>query len=128
MTNGVVRSGTLEIEEQPSAAGSQVHFEPDNDTRVEMINLDSVAVISVGDAGVELQYAPRFFDTALVPSFLWVRAALTNGQVIEGMISNSWDALNSALLDLDLPSPDSAPRQVLIPRTSVAKFQVITTR
>jgi hypothetical protein len=128
MRNGAVRSGTLEIEEHSSGAGGQVHFEPDNETRVETIDLASVALISVGDTGVELQNAPRFFDTALVPSFLWVRAALIDGQIIEGMISNSWDVLNRALLELNIPSPDSESRQVLIPRSSIAQFQVITIR
>lgn len=128
MRNGAVRSGALETEEQSTGASSQIHFEPDNETRAEVIDLDSVKAISVGDTGLELQNFPRFFDTAPIPSFLWVRATLTDGQIVEGMISNSWDVLNGALLELSLPSPDSEPRQVLIPRSSLAELQVITTR
>lgn len=128
MRNGAVRSGTLEIEERLSGAGGQIHFEPDNETGIEMVDLDSVKAISVGDNGLELQNAPRFFDTALIPCFLWVRAALTDGQIVEGMISNSWDVLSGALLELHVPSLDSEPRRVLIPRSSIAQLQVITTR
>jgi hypothetical protein len=76
----------------------------------------------------ELQSSPRFFDSAPIPSSLWVRIAFADGEIVEGMIANGWSSINGPLIELLIPGQQIDKRQILIPRSSIAEMRVITTR
>jgi hypothetical protein len=105
----------------------QLYFESSDNAQRGAINIHSVKAIYVG-AETEPHPAPRFFDSAPIPSSLWVRIAFLDGEILEGMIANAWSAFSGSLLELGLPSQSSEQKQVLIPRTSIAELQVIATR
>ncbi|HEX5234135.1 MAG TPA: hypothetical protein VFW25_02265 [Silvibacterium sp.] len=91
--------------------------------------MSSIKTIHVGvGTGDELLSGPRFFDSAPIPSFLWVRIALLDGEIVEGMTANSWSALSGALIQLQVPTQPPRQEHLLIPRSSIAELQIITTR
>lgn len=70
----------------------------------------------------------RFFDSAAIPPYLWVRVEFTDGEVIEGKLDNSISLMSGPCLML-YPLDDTANQQcVCIPRGSIANLQVITFR
>ena len=70
----------------------------------------------------------RFFDSAAIPPYLWVRLEFKDGEVIEGKLDNSLSLMNGPCLLL-YPLDDTANQEcVCIPRGSIANLQVITFR
>jgi hypothetical protein len=139
MLNGAIWRGTVEAavidHAVPTAPGKmlgeykQLYFESSDGALRELIDMDAVKAIYYGaEVESEAEAGPRFFDSAPIPSSLWVRTAFLDGEIVEGMIANEWSALNGALLELHVPSQELDRKQVLIPRTSIAELQVITTR
>lgn len=135
MLNGAEWQGIVETGRTVAGPGrmfgddKQFYFESDDDKHRGMIDMDSVKMVYIGvEDDSELLAAPRFFDAAPIPSSLWVRATLIDGEIVEGMIANAWSALSGPALELRLPGAEGDQRQLVIPRTSVAEFHVITTR
>jgi hypothetical protein len=135
MLDGTVWHGTLEATKpvtwpgERSGEDKQFYFESDGSDQRVVLEMESVKAIHVGAEGEsEVQTGPRFFDCAPIPSSLWVRASFVDGEIVEGMIANTWAAFNGALLELHLSGEQFDQKQVLIPRTSIAELQVITTR
>jgi hypothetical protein len=138
MLDGTVRHGTVVAAMKEDAAvplpaeisgeEKQFYFEFDDDCQRVALKMDLVKAIHIGEGEPELHTSPRFFDSAPIPSSLWVRAAFFNGEIVEGMIANTWSAFNGPLVELRLSGEQFYQKQVLIPRTSIAELQVITTR
>lgn len=138
MLDGTVRHGTVEsamkedaavpLPAETSGEDRQFYFEYDDNCQRVVLKMDLVKAIHIGDGEPELHTSPRFFDSAPIPSSLWVRAAFFNGEIVEGMIANTWSAFNSPLLELRLSGEQFCQKHVLIPKTSIAELQVITTR
>lgn len=140
MLDGSVRQGVLDasrkedgtffaVADANTGGGEQLYFESENGEHNFSVNLNSVKAIYIGsDVADDTQDSPRFFDSAAIPASLWVRAVLDDGQIVEGMIANAWSALTGSILQLHLPGHESNHRQVLIPRSSIVQFQVITVR
>ena len=138
MLDGTVQYGAVEAAIKEDAAlpspteisceGKQFYFESDDNCQRVALKMDSVKAIHIGEGEPELHTSPRFFDSAPVPSSLWVRVVFFNGDVVEGMIANTWSAFNGPLLEICLSGEQYYQKQVLIPRTSIAELQVITTR
>ena len=138
MLDGTVRHGTVEAamkEDAPmplpadvSGEDKEFYFESDDNCQRIVLKMDLVKAIHIGDGEPELHTSPRFFDSAPIPSSLWVRAVFFNGEIVEGMIANTWSAFNGPLLEICLSGDQLYQKQVLIPRTSIAELQVITTR
>ena len=138
MLDGTVRHGAVEATMKEDAAmplpaelsgeDKQFYFESDDSCQRVVLKMDSVKAIHIGEGEPELHTSPRFFDSAPIPSSLWVRVVFFNGEIVEGMIANTWSAFNGPLLELRLSGEPFYQKQVLIPRTSIAELQVITTR
>jgi len=138
MLDGTVRHGTMEaamkedaglpLPAEISGENKLFYFESDDDCQRVVLKMDLVKAIHIGEGEPELHTSPRFFDSAPIPSSLWVRAVFFNGEIVEGMIANTWSAFNGPLLELRLSGEQFYQKQVLIPRTSIAELQVITTR
>jgi hypothetical protein len=139
MLDGAIWRGTIETAgKDPVSAvepgrlfgdDERFYFESCDGGQNGMIKMDSVKAIYVSDeVDSELHTGMRFFDSAPIPRSLWVRAAFPDGEIVEGMIANAWSAFNSPLIQLHLPGQALDQREVLIPRTSIAELQVITTR
>jgi len=138
MLDGTVRRGTMEaamkedaglpLPAEISGENKLFYFESDDDCQRVVLKMDLVKAIHIGEGEPELHTSPRFFDSAPTPSSLWVRAVFFNGEIVEGMIANTWSAFNGPLLELRLSGEQFYQKQVLIPRTSIAELQVITTR
>jgi hypothetical protein len=134
MLDGAVCRGRVEPAYGDAASAdpdgqSRFYFESGNGGEPSVIEMGSVkAVYLGGNAESEPHAGVRFFDSAPIPSSLWVRIAFADGEVVEGMIANAWSAFSGPLLHLHLPSQAFGYKEVLIPRTSVMKLQVITTR
>jgi hypothetical protein len=138
MLDGTVRHGTVEVAVKEDAAvplpgeisgeDKRFYFESDDNCQRVVLKMDLVKAIHIGEGEPELHTSPRFFDSAPIPSSLWVRVAFVNGEIVEGMIANTWSAFNGPLLELRLSGEQFDQKQVLIPRTSIAELQVITTR
>lgn len=139
LLDGSVLKGTVETAENGQASeaatsklfedGDRFYFESYDGKNSGVIRTDSVKAIYLGTgADGELHEGLRFFDSAPTPNFLWIRVAFPDGEVIEGMVDNEWSAFNESLIRLHLPSQQLGQRDILVPRTSISQFQVITTR
>ena len=139
MLDGSVRYGSIGLRNGDSGSGPvptritgdarQIYFESSDGEHCGVLDMSCVKAIYIGDrAEPGLQNSPRFFDSAPIPASLWVRAALLDGEIVEGMIANTWSAIAGQVLELHLPGDQSNHRQVLIPRCAIAQLQVITTR
>lgn len=93
------------------------------------VDWESVKAIHfIKDIEAEHEDGVRFFDSAAIPPYLWVRVAFTDGELIEGKIDNELSLINGAWLML-YPLDDAANHEcVCIPRTAIASLQVITFR
>lgn len=132
--HGTVETAPKDYDASPGAEtifgdDEEFYFESSDGERCGVFGIDSLKAIYLGDE-IEpgLQSSPRFFDAAPIPTSLWVRASFVDGEIIEGMIANSWSAFSGPMLELQLPVEQSNQRRVLIPRASIAELQVITTR
>lgn len=139
MLDGAMWHGTVEAAFRDQDIGTtpgeifgqdrQLYFESSDGERCGVFGVDSVKAIYLGtDIEPGDEVSPRFFDAAPIPPSLWVRVTFVDGEVVEGMIANSWSAFNGTLLELNLPIEPSDQRRVLIPRSSIGALQVITTR
>jgi hypothetical protein len=125
----VTDNGVASAPGQMLGDNKQIYFESNDGKQSGMIEMDAVKAIYVGtEVGSEIRPGPRFFDCAPIPSSLWVRTAFVDGEVVEGMIANAWSAFSAAVIRLHLPGQRIDQSEVLIPRTSIAELQVITTR
>ena len=139
MLDGSVWAGTLDtdLDENFYAAwnGStkggpeQFYFASRDGRKSGLIRFDSVKTIYLDtESGSETSSGLRFFDSAPIPSLLWVRATFVDGEIVEGMVPNQWSTFNGTLVSLMFPDQQVDQGQVLIPRSSIAELQVITTR
>jgi Family of unknown function (DUF6982) len=137
MLDGTVLRGTIETENENPAGipdellgdGQRFYFESLDGGHSGVIRTDSVKAIYVGtETDGEIEDGLRFFDSVPTPGMLWVRVAFLDGEVIEGMIANRWSSFCDSLIRLHLPSQSLGQKDILIPRTSISQFQVITTR
>ncbi|HTW46074.1 MAG TPA: hypothetical protein VMD58_11055 [Acidobacteriaceae bacterium] len=139
MLDGAVWRGTLEADlsekpmgvapDPPQADAEHFYFESSDGKKSGLIRFDAVKSISlVSEPGRESQCRLRFFDSAPIPSFLWIRATFLDGDTVEGMVSNQWSTFNAPLIRLSLPDRDLDQVQILIPRSSIAELRVITAR
>ena len=138
MLDGSIRYGTVRTSVETRELGDervqvtneeQVYFDSSDGKQSSLIDMDSVKAIFLGDESKLDQHASlRFFDSVPIPFSLWVRAALVGGEIVEGMLENTWRSFTGAVLELHLPGSRSDSKRVLIPRTSIAQLQVITTR
>lgn len=138
MLDGAVRQGRAEpfMKGAPPVAGdtnmntrSQLFFESVDGEEPRLIAADRVKVVYVGSSSkADLRVGVRFFDSAPLPTSLWVKIAFADGEVLEGMIANTWSAFSSTMLEMYSPGHSSESNRVLIPRGSVAELQVIATR
>lgn len=72
--------------------------------------------------------AVRFFDSAAIPPYLWVRVCFIDGEVIEGKIDNSLSLMNGSCLML-YPLDEAGNHEcICVPRSAIANLQVITFR
>lgn len=132
--HGTMESPTTEVagargHEEKAGNGHKLYFEPHDGGEPRFFAMSSIKTIHMGlEAGSELLSGPRFFDSAPIPSSLWVRIALLDGEVVEGMIANSWTTLSGPLIQLQLPSRPQSHEHLLIPHSSISELQVITTR
>jgi hypothetical protein len=105
------------------------HFRSADGDQSGPVRFETVKAVYLNvDREPDSESSPRFFDSAPVASFLWVRATLIDGEIVEGMVQNNWLTFSSPLMALTLPSERVEPIQILIPHTSIAQFVVITTR
>lgn len=139
MLDGAVWQGTVEAEDTdddsfPIWSGmvsddKTLNFQSNDGEQRCLIGLQHVKSIYFGSwIETELQSSPRFFDSAPIPSSLWVRIAFADGEIVEGMIANGWSSINGAILELLIPGQHLDKRQILIPRSSIAEMRIITTR
>ena len=135
MLDGVVHHGRVELPAKdidsadPRHGKNKLYFESGHSGEPVVIEIDSVkAVYLGGNTESESHAGVRFFDSAPIPSSLWVRIVFVDGEVVEGMIANAWSAFSSPFLHLHLPGQAFGCKEVLIPRTSIVELQVITTR
>ena len=70
----------------------------------------------------------RFFDSAAIPPYLWVRVDFTDGEIIEGKVDNSSALMNGPCLLLYPLDETSNQQCICIPRAAIANLQVITFR
>lgn len=139
MLDGSVRYGTIKVKDGEGIANfvsgqiitgaKQLYFHSTDGEQQGLVDMSSIQAIYIGDKSEpDLEAIPRFFDSSPIPGSLWVRITLIDGDILEGMIANSWCALTAAVLEGHLPSTVAGYRKVLIPRTSIAQLQVITAR
>lgn len=139
MLDGAVRRGKVDaadgeglITERPGAFGaaaSHFNFESADGKEHLRIAFDAVRTIYPpvdGEDGIHTKL--RFFDTASIPLFLWVRLTFVDGEVLEGMVENRQSAFSGSLICLSIPDSSLGQMPVLVPRSVVAELQVITTR
>lgn len=108
---------------------SQLYFESVDGEEPNLIAADRVKVVYVGSSSkADLRVGVRFFDSAPLPTSLWVKIAFADGEVLEGMIANAWSAFSGTMLEVYPLDHSSESNRVLIPRGSVAELQVIATR
>lgn len=70
----------------------------------------------------------RFFDSAAIPPYLWVRVSFVDGEVIEGKIDNSLSLMNGLCLML-YPLDEAGNHECLcVPRSAITNLQIITFR
>jgi hypothetical protein len=70
----------------------------------------------------------RFFDSARAPRTLWIRITFTDGQILEGEMTNELDtfiAQHFLIYPLDARSKTKC---ILVSRAAIAGLQVISTR
>lgn len=138
MLNGAIHRGRVETAPKDGAsvspnqiAGdlSQFYLESNDGEECCAVDMDSVKAIYIGNNSDSDPLAGiRFFDSAPIPASLWVRIAFCDGEVLEGMIANSWSAFSSPFIRLQLNGQPFGQKEILIPRTSLADLKVITTR
>lgn len=139
MLDGAVWKGTVDTNlDDDTFAGdtdaqveiaSNSYFESSDGQRQGRIPVDGVRIIFPRiESGPQLPVNLRFFDSAPIPSFLWIRLTFVSGEVVEGMVKNRLAALNGPLISLSLPHPDTDQVLAYIPRSAIAELQIITTR
>lgn len=139
MLDGAVLRGTIDGEvmrwasvdgesgSDRGAGGLQFESE-DGDSSFELACASVKMIWLSGDGALADQESPRFFDTAPIPAFLWVRVTFRDGEVVEGMMRNRWEAFHGPLLYLSIPNTHLNQMHVFISRAAIAELQVITTR
>lgn len=112
-----------------SAPAQPIQVQTNGARKAASLDWQSVKAIHfVKDPEAERQESVRFFDSAAIPPYLWVRVGFTDGEVIEGKLDNELTLINGHYLML-YPLDDAATDDcVCIPRTSIANLQVITFR
>ena|ERR1700739_251650 len=139
MLDGSVRRGILNADLRgqifplsgvnPALSAERFHCESGDEKDTDLIRFDAVKSIYLNvEHESEVETILRFFDSVPIPSFLWVRATIIDGEIVEGMTPNHWTTFSGPLLSLSLPDQRPDQLQALIPRTSIAELQVITTR
>jgi Family of unknown function (DUF6982) len=124
-------SGQTSIFPASNAAVSAEHFffESSDGRNPGLIRFDAVRSIYLNvDHESEMDAGLRFFDAAPIASFLWVRVTFVDGEAVEGMAPNHWSTFCGPVISLSLPDQRLDQLRALIPRASIAEFQVITTR
>jgi hypothetical protein len=113
----------------PAPASEAVTLQPAGDSTPSHFEWTSIKAIHfVKDLETDAEESVRFFDSAAIPPYLWVRVSFTDGEVIEGKIDNSVSLMNGPYLML-YPLDEAANQEcVCIPRAAIANLQVITFR
>jgi hypothetical protein len=132
--DGTLRRGTIKATRADSAAHifmadglSALNLETGERISEDGLELSSVKAI-IMDAKDMSAPGVRFFDFVSLPSWLWTRITFLNGDVIEGMIANTWSAFCGEMLSIHLSGLDLESVQMLVPRVSIAELQVTATR
>jgi hypothetical protein len=141
MTSGTVLRGMIEAQTGVHEAGNHtsqnsgggldesIYFEPADGNPGFTLDLQDVkALYLVEDAHCKPEDDIRFFDSIALPSSLWVRLEFRDGEIIEGMMANSLDALSAPVLKLQAPDQSANKKAIWVPRASIAELRVMTTR
>jgi hypothetical protein len=70
----------------------------------------------------------RFFDSVNLAQFLWVRATLVDGQIIEGRFRNCLEAFTAQFIVIYPLDSYSNTKCILISAASLASFQIVSAR
>jgi hypothetical protein len=113
----------------PGLTPESVTLQPAGDSTPSQFEWLSIKAIHfVKDLETDAEEGVRFFDSAAIPPYLWVRVSFTDGEVIEGKIDNSLSLMNGPCLML-YPLDEAANQEcICIPRAAIANLQVITFR
>lgn len=115
----------------PTLSSASIAFQAIGETAPLHIDWNSVKAIQFVrnlEAAADSEENVRFFDSAAIPPYLWVRVEFTDGEVVEGKLDNSLSLMNGPCLVL-YPLDETANQQcICIPRGSIANLQVITFR
>ena len=102
-------------------------IEPESGGEPVALNLtDAKAVFFVRSfAGSPAQQDVRFFDSLSIHPYLWVRMTFTDGEVMEGRVSNGMDLLTENAFRLFPVDELTNNRCLFVPKGSLRSFQVI---
>lgn len=102
-------------------------IEPESGGPAVAINLeDTKAVFFVQSfAGSPTQQDVRFFDSLTIHPYLWVRVTFTDGEIMEGRVSNDIDLLTKKAFRLFPVDELTNNRCLFVPKGSLKSFQII---
>jgi hypothetical protein len=112
---------------EPTALPAQMTIEPADGSAPIAIRLeDAKAVFFVRSfAGSPTQQDVRFCDATTAHAYLWVRVTFTDGEVMEGRVSNGIDLLSQNSFRLFPVDELTNNRCLFVPKQSLRSFQVI---
>lgn len=85
-------------------------------------------VVLVQDLSGDPDADVRFFDSVKLAQFLWVRATLLDGQIIEGLVRNCLEAFTAQFMVIYPLDSYSNTKCILIAAASLADLQIVSTR
>ncbi len=113
----------------PVYESAPITLQPADQSRPSHHDWKSIKAIHfVKDLDIDQEESVRFFDSAAIPPYLWVRITFTDGEVIEGKIDNSLSLMNGPCLLLYPLDEEANQKCVCISRAAIASLQVITFR
>lgn len=121
----------LAAQRGPASSSAPIAFQAIGDTaplHIEWGAVKAIQFVKDLETNGDAEENVRFFDSAAIPPYLWVRVEFKDGEVVEGKLDNSLSLIDSPCLML-YPLNDTANQQCLcIPRGAIANLQVITFR
>lgn len=127
--HGYYRSNdsSLVSSSDPTDLPVQMTIEPADGSSAQIVKLeDAKAVFFVRNfAGSPAQKDVRFFDTTSVLPYLWVRVTFTDGEVMEGRVSNDLDLLTQNSFRLFPVDELTNNHCLFVPKQSLRSFQII---
>jgi hypothetical protein len=113
----------------PAYESMPITLQPAGESTPSQLDWKSIKAIHfIKDLEIDQEESVRFFDSAAIPPYLWVRIAFTDGEVIEGKIDNSLSLMNGPCLLLYPLDEEANQSCVCISRAAIASLQVITFR